>query len=1431
MFGLHVNARKLAILLAGLILVAGGLYVGHRLQMRRQAQSLRERIDEGIAAGDDAAAIDALERYLAIRPADNGRLAQLARLLAARVLAGAADEHEVDVCRDVLRAAVARMPQDAGLRESWANVLLRSGDIAAALPHLQSLLADLPADTADRGPRDQLGLMVAQTAASLGDATLAQQTLEALIDRGGPAGTHAPRDVYTSLFLILVNKTRREPKAADDVLARMVVAWPEDATAWTLQSEWLLRNGRIDDAEEAIERARRLAPEDPAAAILAATVAMGRGDVDRAAAILAEKSLADAPLSERLVVVRADVAKARRDIDTAIDVLRKGVEAFPSDQGILRQAILTAADSGRLDELRSFLPRGRESLGADAPLVCYGEAVLAMGERRWESAILSWERARPGVTGSPVLAKRVELAIAECHVALGRPDEAAEARRRATADDPRSIEAILLESRSLAETGRPAEALALVERVATTITPSDLPARPDVWQPLLRLRIVDAVRRPEGERDWSKVDSLLDAILVADSVAEPVRDVFRMQVLAAKGQVEEVVAAAEAAVARRPDDAGAAARLLALLAQVGRGAEALERAASWPPAVRDSVVVLGEEADIAGRVPGVDAGAWIAAVQRGLASSQGSAAVEVRRRLMVSNALLGLLTDAERVGQQVVAEVPSDLPTRQLLLDLAIERSDGADVVAQLVEIERLAGPDSPVSLVARAAATALEAVDGARQGTVGAGEMAEDFDRAESLLDAAAEARPGWPDIDRQRALVAECRGDRTAAIGHLRRAVKAGEGVPWSARRLARLLVEAQRFDEAMSVIASLGAAGGPVVERLRADLAERAGRIGDALAIADKATPPDCRDFEQVLWHARLMARHGMTDDAVAAARRAIDLAPGRVEPRLALLKIEIDSGRGDKAAATEAAAIASLPPKQREVFELEAAGVKGDDLAVERVLRDAVKSKPGDPVAASRLSGFLGSRGRVDQARAVLEGVIRQEGVVDTPAGREARRRLALLLGSSRRQADVQEALRLLSNGEREQTAAAAEDAAVAAAILAGRPDPASWRRAIAQFDSLETLRPLSFDETVLRARTRGRLGGRQREAAREELSTIAESPEAGVPILAMLVELALDEGDAADAERWLERLKRGAPGAMGTALLEVRVARARGDDEAARAAIDRVVPVEPVDERNAQPLMTIAAQVEAAGFAERAERVFREVAPLSDAGRLRWARHLGDRRRTSDAIGEIEALGARLPAATLLQTLLEIVAAADEAGLEEVRARVDALREKILRENPGSPDIALQSAILADISGRDAEAVAAYRDLLAGGTLPPTQQGIAAGNLAFDLAAPATAAEAATLVERAIGEMGPIPDFLDTRAMIRLAQGDTVSAVEDMSDAILAPTAGRYLHLAALRAAQGDLPAARAAFDKAVTLGLDQKRLSTADRERRARVEAALAGEG
>lgn len=1420
----RLDAKKLLLVLVGLAMLAGGTYVVHRLQSRRQAQGLRDRIDASLAAGDDVAAIDGLERYLAVRPADNGRLAQMARLLAARVLSGAADERQVAVCRDVLRAAVARMPQDMGLRESWALFLIGARDFDAALPHLESVWAELPAAAADRGPRDRIGLLLAQSALVTGNVPLAQETLESLVAGDGPA----PREAYANLAMILAN-ARREPRAADEVLARMVAARPDDAAAWTIRGEWLLRSGQIEDAVGAIERARRLAPDDADAMLLEATVAMARRDVDRAEAILAEAPLADAPLSEGLVVLRADVATARRDFDAAIEILRRGVEAFPQSRQILRQSLLVSTDTGRIDEIRALLPVAREKLGSADPAVPYGEAPVAMADRRWEAAIRSWELAREGFAGNSALVKRIELAIADCEAALGRPEAAAEARRRAMGDDSRSIEAILLEAQSLAETGRPAEALALVERVAATMPAVDVSARPAVWQPLLRLRVADVLRRPEGERDWSKVDALVGIVEGSETVSEQVREGVGIYVLGAKGRAEEVLAAAEAAVTARPDDAGAAARLLSILARSGKGAEALARAAAWPPAVRDAAEVLAEEAEIAARTPGVDAEAWLAEVERGLPALEGPRALAVRRRLMMADAMRGKLSAAERIGEEVVAAVPADLPTRRLLLDLAVERGDASAAVAQASEIERLAGVESPVARVARAAATALETVDAARQGSLAPEEIDAALEPAVRSLDMAAEERPGWPDIDRQRALVAECRGDVSDAIGHLRRAAKAGEAVPWSIRRLARLLVESRRFDEAMPVIAALGDSGGPVVERLRADVAERSGDGEGALAIAAKATPPDCRDVDQLLWHARLLARQGLFDEAVAAADRAIELAPRRVEPRSTLLKIAIDAGRGPEATAIEAAAVAALPPQQREVFELEAAALRGDESAVESRLRDAIAAKPDDLRAASRLAGFLGRRGKGEEARAVLERALAAEGATDTPVGRETRRRLATLLVSSGRQGDLEAALRLLEGGPVDDGRESAADAALAASILAARPDPASWRGTVARLDALEKRRALSVDESMLRARTRGRLGGPHRAAAREELARIADAPEAGPAVLAMLVELALGESDAVDAERWLDRLRRVAPGAPGTALLEIRAARARGDEESASRAVERILPLDGPAERDAASLLAAAALLENAGYPDRAEPMYREAAARSDEGRIRWAIALGRNRRTVEATTEIESLGERVSARTRLDALLAVVAAADEKGLDEVLPRVDALRERIVRENPGSADIELAAAILADVSGHVDGAVAAYRALIAGGTLPPRQFGVAAGNLAFDLAAPETADEAGALVERAIGELGPIPDLLDTRAMVRLAQGDTDAALADMADAILVPTAGRYLHLAAIHAAVGDLPAAREAFEKATAAGLGRERLSPADRERRRRVEAALAG--
>jgi len=66
------------------------------------------------------------------------------------------------------------------------------------------------------------------------------------------------------------------------------------------------------------------------------------------------------------------------------------------------------------------------------------------------------------------------------------------------------------------------------------------------------------------------------------------------------------------------------------------------------------------------------------------------------------------------------------------------------------------------------------------------------------------------------------------------------------------------------------------------------------------------------------------------------------------------------------------------------------------------------------------------------------------------------------------------------------------------------------------------------------------------------------------------------------------------------------------------------------------------------------------------------------------------------------------------------------------------------------------------------------------------------------------------------------------SVADLEEAVLAPTAAKYLHLAQAQLSAEQLAAARRSLDQAKELGLESDRLSQSDRSRLEQVEAALA---
>ena len=105
-------------------------------------------------------------------------------------------------------------------------------------------------------------------------------------------------------------------------------------------------------------------------------------------------------------------------------------------------------------------------------------------------------------------------------------------------------------------------------------------------------------------------------------------------------------------------------------------------------------------------------------------------------------------------------------------------------------------------------------------------------------------------------------------------------------------------------------------------------------------------------------------------------------------------------------------------------------------------------------------------------------------------------------------------------------------------------------------------------------------------------------------------------------------------------------------------------------------------------------------------------------------------------------------------------------------------------------------------MLADGHADKPTQAVAANNLAFQLAAPATADEAAALIDAAIATLGPQPDLLDTRGLVRLAQGNVAAAIIDLEEACLAPSPAKLMHLAKAYSARGNTTRAAATLARA-----------------------------
>jgi len=75
--------------------------------------------------------------------------------------------------------------------------------------------------------------------------------------------------------------------------------------------------------------------------------------------------------------------------------------------------------------------------------------------------------------------------------------------------------------------------------------------------------------------------------------------------------------------------------------------------------------------------------------------------------------------------------------------------------------------------------------------------------------------------------------------------------------------------------------------------------------------------------------------------------------------------------------------------------------------------------------------------------------------------------------------------------------------------------------------------------------------------------------------------------------------------------------------------------------------------------------------------------------------------------------------------------------------------------------------------------------------------------------------------------VLLAAGKGPESIADLKEAVLVPSATKYLHLASALASEQQVDAAREAFAEAKKIGFKTERLSPGDRQRLKSLEATL----
>jgi tetratricopeptide (TPR) repeat protein len=294
------------------------------------------------------------------------------------------------------------------------------------------------------------------------------------------------------------------PELAQATLDALVERFPNGSNAWVIRGRFRAEFGSLIAAQADIDRALTLDPHGVETQLAAARLAFHRATAARANGHDAEaRQIADESrqqlrrvLGEHPEQVELRLRFLQLEIrfgspTEAQQQINELLALSPRDERAQLLLVEMNLEQSRFEAAQTAIDKLPRTPGSDA-LRRFAEGRKQMSQSAWREAVATLDETRRISTQASGLLERTELALAQCHAALGDAEAETAAFRRALKSNPASIPARLGLAACLLREQKSNEAIAEFRSLAHL---------PQARTPLVRLLIARNLQMPELARD------------------------------------------------------------------------------------------------------------------------------------------------------------------------------------------------------------------------------------------------------------------------------------------------------------------------------------------------------------------------------------------------------------------------------------------------------------------------------------------------------------------------------------------------------------------------------------------------------------------------------------------------------------------------------------------------------------------------------------------------------------------------------------------------------------------------------------------------------------------------------------------------------------------------------------------------------------------